>query len=68
MVSEQDKAIVPDIIQKAIANPVASLGSTVLWGILEFMALQRLRREDRRMRKPGSALSERLSQPNGQGE
>ncbi len=39
------------IIQKAISHPVISLGTAILWGILEFMALQRLRREDRRRRR-----------------
>ena len=52
------------VIQKAITHPVISLGSAVLWGILEFMALQRLRREDRKRRKARSADSERVGPPN----
>ncbi len=43
------------VVQKALTHPVISLGTAILWGILEFMALQRLRREDRRRTKPASA-------------
>ncbi len=40
------------VIQKAISHPWISLGTAALWGILEFMALRRLRRDQRRKRKP----------------
>ncbi len=43
------------VIQKAIAHPWISLGTATLWGILEFLALQRLRRQKRRKRKPAQA-------------
>jgi len=32
-----------NIIGKTISHPALSLGSTLLWGLLEFVALQRLR-------------------------
>ncbi len=31
-------------MRKLICNPALALGSTLLWGILEFIALQRSRR------------------------
>lgn len=32
------------IVSRAISHPALSLGSTLLWGLLEFVALQRSRR------------------------
>jgi hypothetical protein len=33
----------PDLIRKSIAHPALALGSTVLWGMIEFVALWRAR-------------------------
>ncbi len=33
-----------DIIRKTITHPALALGSTLLWGLVEFMALRRPRR------------------------
>jgi hypothetical protein len=33
-----------DIYQKAISFPLLTIGATVLWGLVEFMALQKSRR------------------------
>ena len=33
-----------DIFRKTITHPALALGSTVLWGLVEFMALQKSRR------------------------
>lgn len=43
------------LIQKVINHPALLLGSAALWGILEFFALQRLRRDARRRSKRGAA-------------
>ena len=32
-----------DLISRTISHPALALGSTVLWGVLEFIALQRSR-------------------------
>ncbi len=32
------------LFRKTISHPALALGSTVLWGLLEFIALQRSRR------------------------
>ena len=37
-----------ELMRKAIAHPALALGSTLLWGLLELVALQRLRRAARR--------------------
>jgi hypothetical protein len=34
-----------NIYQKTIAFPFLAIGSTVLWGLVEFMALQKSRRQ-----------------------
>ena len=34
-----------DIFRRAITHPALALGSTVLWGVLELVALQRARRQ-----------------------
>lgn len=52
MACDENNFIMNPIIQKAISHPVISLGTAILWGLLEFMALQRLRRDSRRKRKP----------------
>jgi len=33
-----------DILRRTIAHPALALGSTLLWGFVEFMALQASRR------------------------
>lgn len=33
-----------NIFQRTISFPVLTIGSTVLWGLVEFLALQRSRR------------------------
>lgn len=34
-------------IRKFLTHPVLALGSTVIWGLIEFVALNRLRRNER---------------------
>jgi len=34
-------------IRKLLTHPVLALGSTVIWGMIEFVALNRLRRNER---------------------
>lgn len=36
-----------DLFRKTISHPILALGSTVLWGLLEFIALQGSRRAAR---------------------
>jgi hypothetical protein len=38
----------PDIIRKKIAYPALALGSCLLWGVVEFVALQRAAASRRR--------------------
>ena len=33
----------PNLVRKALSNPILALGSTLLWGIVEFGALFRTR-------------------------
>jgi hypothetical protein len=40
-----------DLFRKTISHPALALGSTVLWGLVEFMALQGSRRRRRAQRK-----------------
>lgn len=40
-----------DLFRKTFAHPVLALGSTVLWGLLEFIALQGARRAMRERAK-----------------
>jgi hypothetical protein len=35
------------IIRKILTHPALALGSTVIWGLIEFVALNRLRRSGR---------------------
>jgi hypothetical protein len=39
-----------NIFRRTIAHPALALGSTVLWGLVEFMALQKSRRTARKHR------------------
>ena len=34
-------------IRKILTHPVLALGSTVIWGLIEFVALNRMRRNGR---------------------
>ncbi len=34
-------------MRKLLTHPVLALGSTVIWGLIEFVALNRLRRNER---------------------
>jgi hypothetical protein len=36
------------LIRRSVSHPLLSIGSVLLWGLLEFAALQRSRRLDRR--------------------
>lgn len=35
------------LIRKMLTHPALALGSAVIWGVIEFVALNRLRRSDR---------------------
>ena len=43
MTSEPENLQMRNIFLKTITHPVLAFGGTVLWGLVEFMALQKLR-------------------------
>jgi hypothetical protein len=42
------------LLRQIVRLPVVSLGSTLVWGVLEFLALRRVRRTTQDSRTPGS--------------
>jgi hypothetical protein len=39
--------MMPTIIRKTLTHPALAIGSTVLWGLVELLALNRFRRSGR---------------------
>jgi hypothetical protein len=52
-------------IRKSIAHPALAIGSTLLWGVVEFVALQRAMRTGREAQRRSSATTLNITERQG---